>query len=103
MKTPIRALELTQILGQPCEFQVEGDGAVNRANDAALSATVPVVTGREDPGGPPGGESSRSASLPSIARGAKFDAISPASFMRAACEPSTDCARGSAGRQTGCA
>jgi hypothetical protein len=24
-KIPIRALELTQILGQPCEFQVEGD------------------------------------------------------------------------------
>ena len=25
-KIPIRALELTQILGQPCEFQVDGAG-----------------------------------------------------------------------------
>ena len=31
LKIPIRALELAQILGQPCEFQVRGTGGARPA------------------------------------------------------------------------
>ena len=45
MKIPIRALELTQILGQPCEYYVPGERAV-----VEVPAVVEGLEGRRAEG-----------------------------------------------------
>ena len=55
LKIPIRPLELTQILGQPCEFQVGGARLEDAAECAAVYSFVLARPGARGAGPRPAG------------------------------------------------